>query len=895
MDKERIIIIDGSSYFFRAFYGVPRLTTSKGLPTNAIYGFINMLMRVLEVEKPTKLAIAFDTAKPSFRKEIYKEYKSNRQAPPEDLVVQIPYIQEAVDCFGIHRVECDGFEADDVIGTLARRAEKDGYRVEIITGDKDLMQLVNKDITLYDTMKDKRYNIQGVVEKLQVEPEQVIDFLALMGDSSDNIPGVNGIGEKTAAELIKQFGSLESLYQRLDEIKQPKRRETLLKERGIAFLSRDLATVRCNLPLKFQWKELSYDGPIQPKLQHFLEQMEFQNLMKRLGLKPSEGESAFHPGKYSGIATEKELVALCEKIRERKMVSVDTETSSLIIHTARLAGISLSCQEGEAYYIPVGHHAPGDPSNLLVGQLPEALVRKHVKPILEDGEIKKVGQNIKYDLQILRNWGIELGGIYADTLLESYLLNPDEPHNLDSLTFRHLGHQNITYEDVTGKGRNQILFPEVSLEKAVPYSSEDADVTLRLHNKLYPELKKQDLLPLFHDIEVPLMKVLADMEFGGISVNRERLEKMGAELEEELVLVEKKIYSLGDGAFNISSPKQLSQVLFEKLKLPVIRKTKTGLSTDEGVLEQLKDKHEICECILKFRGLSKLKGTYVEGLLTQIHPVTKKVHTHYNQRVTATGRLSSSDPNLQNIPVGEGKYDIRSVFVASPGHEFLSADYSQVELRLLAHMSQDPELMRAFENDEDVHEYTGRLIFQSEEVTPEQRRMAKTINFGVIYGQTPFGLSQTLKISMHDAKAFIDRYFARYAKVKDYLHQLVVEGREKGYVTTLSGRRRYLPDLKTENRMRREMAERAAINAPVQGTAADMIKIAMVNIARKLEATHMKSRMILQVHDELVFDVEKNEKSKIETLVRQEMEGALELKVPIKVDIGWGKNWSECG
>jgi len=893
MDSEKIIIIDGSSYIFRAYYAIQRLSNSKGFPTNAIYGFIQMLMKVLEVEKPSKLLIAFDTGKPTFRKERYAEYKANRQTPPDDLKVQFEPIQRAVDCFGVNRLHADGFEADDVIATVARKAAKEGYRVEIITGDKDLMQLVNEQITLYDTMKEKRYDREGVKEKMAVTPEQVVDLLALMGDSSDNIPGVNGIGEKTAAELIQRFGSLDGVYERIEEITQPKRRETLKNEKDVAYLSKELATVKDDVPLKFTWADLDYKGPRLAELRQLFEEYEFQNLIKRFDFKTNDSPtSTFKPGKYTCVGDEETLKAVVKSLENVKMLSVDTETTSLQAQRAGLVGVSLSGVEGEAYYFPVGHHAPGDPTNLVLGQLSPDVLRQHLKPLLENPAIPKVGQNLKYDLQILRRFGIELQGIVSDTLIASYLLDPEQPHNLDSLAFRFLGHQNITYEDVTGTGRNQINFAEVTIEKATQYAAEDADVTLRLYYKLTPLLKEAGMEKLFHDVELPLAKILAEMEYCGVLVDAERLKRISAELAGEMAQTEQKIFALAGEPLNINSPKQLSKILFEKLKLPVVRKTKTGFSTDESVLTELAKQHEICQWIVKFRELAKLRSTYAEGLLAQINEETQRVHTHYNQTVAATGRLSSSDPNLQNIPIGnETRYDIRSVFVAKEGCEFLSADYSQVELRILAAMAGDPELRRAFEANEDIHEFTAKLIFNVDKVTPDQRRTAKTINFGVTYGQTAYGLSQMLKISPGEAKHFIDTYFQRYHKVKKFYESLIEGARERGYVTTYLGRRRYIPEINSSNRMRREMAERAAINAPVQGSAADLIKVAMVRLDKALQG--MKTRMILQVHDELVLEVPTEEKAQAEKILVEAMEDALPLGIPIKVAVGWGKNWKD--
>jgi len=890
--KSKLIIIDGSSYFFRAFFAIQHLSNSKGFPTNAIYGFTNMLLKVLDVEKPDHLVIAFDTPKPSFRKKLYPEYKANRESPPEDLVKQIPEIMKVVDAFRIKRMQLEGAEADDVIATLTERAVKAGYEVDIITGDKDLMQLVTDKVTLYDTMKDKRVNPDGVVEKFGVKPDQVVDFLALMGDASDNIPGVTGIGEKTAAQLITEFGSLEKLFENLDKIKQEKRRETLKAEKKIAFLSQELARVKRDLEIDWSWDECRYRGPDLDKLQQLFEEFEFSQLMRRFNFQ--KHESGFENTKYVTITDLETLKKVCDQIRKADILSIDTETTSLSIHSAELVGISLCMKAGEAFYIPIGHTNP-ESHEPLEGQLSSEVVRKYLKPLLEHSEIPKVGQNLKYDFQILLNWGVHLEGIVADTLLESYLINPEEPHGLDALSLKYLGHQTITYEEVTGKGKSQISFSEVPIEKATKYSGEDSDVAYRLHEKLLTEVDKMGGRELFDEIEVPLVPVLAQMEYSGVKVDQKKLEKMEENLSEDQSTVEDKVFELAGEAFNIGSPKQLSRILFEKLKLPIIRKTKTGISTDESVLVELSERHAICEWILKYRELSKLKSTYVEGLIQQIHPKTGRVHTSFNQTITATGRLSSSNPNLQNIPTTDDpRYDIRSVFVAEEGTELFSGDYSQVELRLLADMSQDAELLRAFENDEDVHSYTGRLIFGVKEVTNEQRKIAKTINFGVVYGQTPYGLSQTLKISPSEAKDFIDKYFHRYSGVKEYLQTLIQRAHRDGFVTTQLGRRRYLPEINSANRMRREMAERAAINSPIQGSAADMIKTAMVRIHKRLIDEQLKTKMILQVHDELVFEVPKAEKQQAEKLILSEMESAMKLRIPLKVDAAWGKTWRDC-
>lgn len=894
MFGKSLYLIDGSSYIFRAYYAITRLSTSKGFPTNALYGFIQMLLRVLDERKPEYLAIAFDTPKPSFRKKLYGEYKSNRSAPPEDLIPQFAPIHRAVEVFGLRPLATEGFEADDIIATLARRGEKEGFEVEIISGDKDLMQLVGGKIRLFDPMMGKIYDEQAVFEKFQVKPNQIVDYLALMGDSSDNIPGVAGIGKKTAADLLAEFGTLESLYSRLDEIKSDKRRETLLKEKDSAFLSRKLTLLEEQMPLPLTWDDLRYRGPHRDALETFLKEYEFLALLKRFDMR-SEAPK-MNRAKVVVPRTADELKAAVAALRRSPLLSIDTETTSLQPHDADVVGVSLCGDPEVSYYVPVGHLiADGELKLRAADQLEEADAKAILKPLLEEASLPKTGQNLKYDTQVLRRWGIEVKGIVSDTMIASYLLDPDEPHGLDALSAKYLGHKTIAYSEVTGKGKSQISFAEVEISRAADYSAEDAEVALKLDRHLVPELEKAGLADLYRDIEMPLVEVLADMEYTGVAVDRKKLEKMSEGLEGALKTEEQSVYELAGETFNINSPKQLGKILFEKLGLPVQKKTKTGVSTDESVLQKLSKGHPICAKILEFRGLGKLKSTYVDGLLSQIQHQTGRIHTSYNQTVAATGRLSSSNPNLQNIPVsGETQYDVRSVFVAAPGYGLLSADYSQVELRLLADMSGDPELQRAFHNDEDVHAFTGRLIFGVKDVSPDQRRVAKTINFGVVYGQTPFGLSQTLGISTSEAKTFIDTYFSRYAKVRQFLQGLVVTARETGYATTRLGRRRRVGDINSQNRMLREMAERMAINTPIQGSAADLIKIAMVSVRKRLLAEKRASRLVLQVHDELVLEVPQSERAAAEKILSEEMESAMKLTVPLKVDLGWGDDWSQC-
>lgn len=894
MKKNTLFIIDGSSYIFRAFFAIPRLSNSQGFPTNAVYGFVNMLVRALDELDGGKLVMVFDTPAPSFRKELYTEYKSNREAPPEDLVRQFPYIFQSVDAFQISRLSREGFEADDVIATLVKRAVEDGFAVEIITGDKDLMQLIGNSVSVYDAMNEKRYDASAVFEKFEVYPSQIADYLALMGDSSDNIPGVSGIGKKTAAELLKQFKSLDGIYENLDQIKQEKRRQTLAAEKEMAYLSRKLVTLKDDLDVAFQWTDFDYSGPDKVKLQLLFEELEFDNLLKRFQLQASALVSEFQKAAPLIIRSVEGLEECLRELENRDLISVDTETTSLSPHDAELVGISLSAAANESFYIPLNHVSESKGPRVANQPEPER-VRRALKPFLEHPEIKKVGQNLKFDIQVLRKWGVRLDGIDSDTLVASYLIDPDQKHNLDALSHRYLKHRTTTYEEVVGKGKSERSFAEVGIEQAADYSGEDAQVAFCLHQKLMPELESLGLTELFRNIEVPLVSILADMEYVGALVDREHLAAMSKALTLDTDLLQEEIFRLAGETFNISSPKQLSRILFDKLRLPVVKKTKTGLSTDESVLLKYAKDYEVCRKILDFRGLQKLYSTYAEGLLNQIHPATGRIHTHYNQTVTATGRLSSSSPNLQNIPVGgDVKYDIRSSFIAEAGCTLVCADYSQVELRLLADMSGDEALLEAFRNDEDVHASTAKLIFGSSSVTSEQRRVAKTINFGVIYGQTPYGLSQTLGISTTEAKQFIDTYFAKYSRVQAFLRQLIEQARSHGYAVTQLGRRRKVPEISSSNRIRREMAERVAINTPIQGTAADLIKIAMINVYRSLRKQKLASRLILQVHDELVLEVPDTEKSIVDKILKSEMEQALQLKVPLKASLGSGKNWSEC-
>ena len=902
MDKRKTLyLIDGSSYIFRAFFGVrQQLSTSKGFPTNALYGFINMIQKVIRDEKPDYLVVAFDSPEKTFRHELYTEYKANRDAPPEELAQQFPFFEPLVEAYGLSSLRRPGFEADDIIGTLAKKGEQAGLEVSIVSGDKDMMQLISPNVHMLDTMKNKKFVDADVIEKFGVGPGQVIEVMGLMGDSSDHIPGVAGVGPKTAAELIQKFGSIKSLYERIDEVEKKKVKEKLERDKDNALMSRELVTININMDIEFKLDDMKLRKFDNAQLRKMFEEFEFTSFID--GLEDAVSE----PGKvdtlvvdrpvvdrseYETILTEESLDRLLKNLVKKKTFAFDMETTSKRPVWARAVGISFSFEEGKACYLPLTHRYLGVPSQLGLGMVFEKL-----KPILENEHIKKCGHNIKYDLIVLANEGVFLKGIDSDTMIASYLLNPStRAHGLDALSLEHFGHINLTYKEMVGTGKKEVGFDEVEIERATSYAAEDSDMTWRLKSRLEPRLKDYTL-KLYQKMELPLLEVLAEMEINGVHVDRKHLTELSSDLDNKLRLLEIAIYALADETFNINSPKQLSVILFEKMKLPVIKKTKTGFSTDVSVLEQLADEHELPEKILTYRQLAKLKSTYVDALPEEIFKKSGRVHTSFNQTVAATGRLSSSNPNLQNIPIRSdmGKA-IRKAFTAEGDGMLLSADYSQVELRILAHLSGDEALRSAFEKGEDIHSRTAAEIFGSsiDNVDEESRRMAKAVNFGIVYGLSAFGLSRQLKISQRDARDFIDQYFGLYKNVKVYMENTVSEARKNGYTLTLFNRRRYLPDLNSKNRQVREGAERVAINSPIQGTAADLIKVAMIQLSHQIRDMKLQSKMILQVHDELVFECPVEEKTKMESLVKNEMEGACKLSVPLVVDMGWGKNWNE--
>jgi DNA polymerase-1 len=883
---KRLYLIDGSSYIYRAYFAIRHLSNSKGFATNAVYGFVNMLLKVVREQAPDHLAVIFDARGPTFRKEIYPEYKANRAQMPEDLVPQIPVIKEIVRAFNMPAIEKEGFEADDIIATLAKKFAAEGMEVTVVTGDKDLMQIVSERIRLLDTMKDKLSGLAEVEERFGGTPDKVIEVQALAGDSSDNVPGVPGIGEKTAVKLIAEFGSVEALLDRVDEVKG-KMREKLREFGEQARLSKRLVTLVDDMELDLDYDSFALSEPDRRVLTAIFKEMEFHKLVQDF----STEERATGEG-YRGVLTEAQLDALIAELKQASRFAFDTETTSLNAVRADLVGLSFAVREGEAWYLPVGHRYLGVPD-----QLDRRLVLEKLRPLLEDPALAKIGQNLKYDLLVLRRAGVRVAGADFDTMIASYLAQPAaKSHGMDALASELLGYKTISYGEMTGRGKNQIGFEEVEVEKAVNYAAEDADITLRLAGVLEPQLAETEQQRLFAEVEMPLVGVLTDMEWAGVRINREFLGQLSTEMEKKMAALETEIHQLARGPFNIGSPKQLGEILFERLELPRGRKTKTGWSTDVEVLNKLAEEHAIAARILDYRSLAKLKGTYTDALPKLVNPETGRIHTSFNQAVTATGRLSSSDPNLQNIPIrSEEGGRIREAFIPAEGNLLLAADYSQIELRVLAHMADETVLKESFAQGEDIHRRTASEVFGvfPEMVSAEMRRQAKTINFGVIYGMGAFSLGKDLGISSREAQTFIDNYFARYPGIKTFMESKKEEAREKQYVTTLLGRRCAVSEINSKNGAIRSYAERNAINYPIQGSAADIIKVAMVRIHRRLAAEGLQARMVLQVHDELVFDVPREELETVRELVRAEMEGAVELSVPLVVDIGVGNNWRE--
>ena len=889
-ERETVYLVDGSSYIHRAYHAIRNLSNSKGLSTNATFGFTRMILKLFDEKRPKYLAVVLDAKGPTFRHELYEDYKATRPPMPEDLVEQLPYIKAIVKGLNVKMIEKEGYEADDIIGTLARKGQEKDFLVVIVTGDKDFRQLISPRISLLDTMKDKHTDYETFTKEYGLEPDQIIDLMGLSGDSSDNIPGVSGVGEKTAIGLIQEFGSLEGVFEHLREIKKKKLKENLEKSQADAVLSKKLVTIEQFAPIDEDIGDLRVGEPDSQELSEIFRELEFKGLWDQFATREETVKKDYHL-----CLSEEALSSLIEEIKQKGRVSIDTETTSQDPLQVRLVGISFACEENRASYLPLAHHYAGAPKQLEHSKALEVL-----KGILQDERIAKIGQNIKYDALVFKCHGIELQGIHFDTMIASYVINPSlRQHNLDYLAHHYLNHKMLTYKALVGKGKKEISFTEVDVERAMEYSCEDADITLRLTSALGRELQSDMNQDLFFNMEMKLLPVLIDMEFAGIKIDSRVFGEMSGRFAEQIKGIEEEIYEEAGMEFNIKSPQQLGYVLFEKLRLPVQKKTaKTKTySTDVKVLKKLSSlPYRTPKLLLRYRTLTKLKSTYLDALVKMVNPSTGRIHTSFNQTVTATGRLSSSSPNLQNIPVkGEEGREIRKGFVAEKGHCLLAADYSQVELRVFAHYSRDPSFVEAFRIDEDIHTKTASEILgvTKEAVTPDMRRIAKAINFGIIYGMGSQRLSEELGIDNKTAKNYIDAYYKRYQGVKRYREEMIAMAREKGYVTTLFNRRRYLPEMNHAKQRVRAEAERMAINTPIQGTAADLIKKAMINIHNRLRRESLKTKMILQVHDELVFEVPEDEIDGIRSLVREEMEGVHPLDVPLKVDIKTGRNWDE--
>ena len=911
-DSESLVLIDGSSYLYRAFHALPELTNKAGEPTGAVHGVLNMLHKLIRDTVPTHLAIVFDAPGKTFRDDLYEAYKANRPPMPDDLRAQVDPLLSAIEANGWPLLRIAGVEADDVIGTLAKRAAAAGMPVVIVTGDKDMAQLVNERVSLLDTMprgpsrQPRPTDETGVVERFGVRADQIIDYLALVGDSSDNIPGVPKVGAKTAVALLERFDHVDDILANLAGVAElavrgAKSLATRIEDnRELLLLSHDLATIRTDLELDSDPSALTPGEPDIDTLRGLYERLELRRLLETLAdVGSADEDSSAEPAvrveqDYETILTTAQLDAWIERIETADLVGFDTETTSLDYMEAEIVGLSFATAEGCAAYLPVAHVYPGAPDQL---DRDETLAR--LKPWLEDAAQAKVGHHLKYDAHVLQNHGIALGGMTFDSMLESYVLDSTATrHDLDSVANKYLGVNTIHYEDVAGKGAKQLRFDEVPLEQAAPYAAEDADITLRLHHVLWPKIEKSEQLrSIYADIEQPLVTVLKRTEENGVLIDGSLLKKMSTEFAKKMAGIEAAAHNAAGHPFNIGSPKQLQEVLFTELELPVIRKTPKGQpSTAEDVLAELADEYELPQLILNYRSLSKLKSTYTDKLPLQIVPRTGRVHTSYHQAVAATGRLSSSDPNLQNIPIRteEGRR-IRQAFIAPPGSVLLAADYSQIELRIMAHLSSDAGLLEAFTEDRDIHQATAAEVFAVplDEVTPDQRRSAKAINFGLIYGMSAFGLARQLSIPRHEAQEYIDLYFSRYPGVRDYMESTREQAHARGYVETVFGRRLYLPEINSRQAQRRQYAERSAINAPMQGTAADIIKRAMIDVDSWLQESGADARIIMQVHDELVLEVDQTALEEVRTQVVALMNAAAQLEVPLKVDVGVGPNWDE--
>ncbi|MBL7995257.1 DNA polymerase I [bacterium] len=906
--SERIFLLDGMALAYRAYFAFISnpLKNSKGENTSAVYGFTNALIKILDDEKPEYIAVVFDTPEPTFRHKKYAPYKATREKMPEDMAPQLPLVKQMSEALGVPAIELPGFEADDIIGTLSVRAAKENIRAYMVTGDKDFMQLINDRIVMYNPLKKgialEVVEAAGVKDKFGVEPQHITDMLGLMGDTADNIPGVKGIGEKTAAKLIIQYGTIENLYEHIDELKG-KVKENLLEYKDNAFLSKDLATIDTNVPINIDFHKLKSGRKNYDQLIMMLKQLEFTSLIKKFTKKEEDLFSDLSPertnqpqkklnDRYHLVASHQDLSNLIKQLEKADAFSFDTETTGIDPMLADLVGLSFSFQEHEAFYIPVN------------GELPRETVLSQLKPVLENERTKKSGQNSKYDVLILKNCGIQVRGINFDTMIAAHLINSEKDVNIDALAKEYLGYTKIPTSDLIGSGRNQTNMQDIPFEKIKEYACEDADCVQQLKKVLSKKLKETGSDKIFYDIEMPLSSVLADMEYHGVWLDLKILKDMSLVFAKEIKKQEKSIFKEAGVHFNLNSPQQLGDVLFEKLqiqKLAGIEKPKrTGktrqYATDVRILELYKSL-PIIDSILAYRQLTKLKSTYIDGLPPMLNPKTGRIHSTFSQTIASTGRLSSSNPNFQNIPIRTDMgREIRTAFTPQlKNWVLLSADYSQIELRVMAHMSGDKNLIQAFKDGEDIHTTTASLVFEipKEKVTKDLRRKAKDINFGIMYGISPFGLANRIGMSQSDAKTFIQNYFAKYPTIKACIDQILEQGKSSGFVSTMFGRRRYLPDLQSKNFTVRNVAERAAINTPIQGTAAEIIKIAMIQVDRAIRKEKLKSKMILQVHDELVFEVLQDEVDTMKSLVKENMETAVKISAPLQVDIGIGDNWLE--
>ena len=895
--QKRLILVDGSSFLFRAYHAIPPLTNPRGDPTNAIYGVSNMLRKLMADYQSEYITVVFDAPGKTFRNDLYDQYKSHRPPMPDDLRVQIEPLHQLIRAMGLPLIMEPDVEADDVLGALAQHAVQQGFSVIISTGDKDMAQLVNDHIILENTMSNSRMDIQGVIDKFGVKPEQIVDYLALMGDSSDNIPGVPNVGPKTAAKWLEQYQTLENLIAHADKI-TGKIGENLRSSLTQLPLAKQLTTIKCDLDLPYSMDDLKRRPVNTVELKNLLAEQGFLSWLKMLDNhveaavvvdKPAIIESS-----YETILTEQQFKQWYERLENAELFAFDTETTSLDYSKAEIVGVSFAITPGNAAYLPLAHDYAGVPA-----QLNRTKVLEQFRPLLENPDKFKLGQNLKYDAHVLANHGITLRGIAHDTMLESYVLNSTATkHNMDDLAKEYLGVTTIHYEDVAGKGAKQIPFQEVTLEQATPYAAEDADITLRLHQVLMAKLQLHPtLLTLYSEIEIPLISVLARIESNGVLIDAAMLTQHSLELANHLVAIEQQAHDLAGHTFNLGSPKQIQDILYDQQKLPVLKKTPKGQpSTEESVLQELALDYPLPKLILDYRSLSKLKSTYTDKLPQQVDEKTGRVHTSYHQAVAATGRLSSSDPNLQNIPIrSEEGRKIRQAFIAPKGYKIMAADYSQIELRIMAHLSADTGLVKAFSEGQDVHRATAAEVFgvAPDQVTTDLRRSAKAINFGLIYGMSSFGLAQQLGLSRSQAQSYIDLYFARYPGVKNYMDSIREQAREQGYVETLFGRRLYLPEIKSRNAARRQYAERTAINAPMQGTAADIIKRAMIGADQWLFQEKPDAKMVMQVHDELVFEASEDQVHHYAATIRNIMCSAADLNVPLIVDIGIGSSWDE--